>query len=146
MVKVPGGAIGEALSEGAAVVGALPFRLARKVQYVEVRSVDAMSLHLRDGRLVKWGSAGSRPVDKAEVLDALLTKQSRPGVRRVRPRDSPTAQPLTPFPGMVRDDPAPLADPTRGGIVGEHRIWGRGAACLHGLPVGSPYCSARRRG
>ena len=75
LVKVPGGTRDEALAEGAAVVGALPFRLARKVEYVEVRSVDAISLHLRDGRLVKWGSAG-RSDDKAEVLDSLL---ERPG-------------------------------------------------------------------
>ncbi len=75
LVKVPGGTRDEALSEGAAVVGALPFRLARKVEFVEVRSVDAISLHLRDGRLVKWGSA-ARSDDKAAVLDALL---KRPG-------------------------------------------------------------------
>lgn len=75
LVKVPGGIRDEALVEGAAVVGALPFRLARKVEYVEVRTVDAISLHLRDGRLVKWGSAG-RSADKAEVLDSLL---QRPG-------------------------------------------------------------------
>ena len=75
LVRVPGGTRDDALAEGAAVVGALPFRLARMVKYVEVRSVDAISLHLRDGRLVKWGSAG-RSADKAEVLDALL---QRPG-------------------------------------------------------------------
>jgi len=76
LVKVPGGTGDEALAEAAAVVGALPFRLARRVEYVDVRSVDAISLHLRDGRLVKWGSAG-RSDDKAEVLDALLQRPGR---------------------------------------------------------------------
>jgi len=76
LVKVPGGTGDEALAEAAAVVGALPLRLARRVEYVDVRSVDAISLHLRDGRLVKWGSAG-RSDDKAEVLDALLQRPGR---------------------------------------------------------------------
>ena len=89
LVKVPGGTRDEALAEGAAVVGALPFRLARKVDYVEVRSVDEISLHLRDGRLVMWGSAG-RSDDKAEVLDALL---ERPGqVYDVSVPGQPTAR------------------------------------------------------
>ena len=89
LVKVPGGTRDEAFAEGAAVVGALPFRLARKVEYVEVRSVDAISLHLRDGRLVKWGSAG-RSDDKAAVLDALL---QRPGqVYDVSVPGQPTAR------------------------------------------------------
>ena len=89
LVKVPGGTRDDAFAEGAAVVGALPFRLARKVEYVEVRSVDAISLHLRDGRLVKWGSAG-RSDDKAAVLDALL---KRPGqVYDVSVPGQPTAK------------------------------------------------------
>jgi len=89
LVKVPGGTGDDALAEGAAVVGALPFRLARRVQYVEVRTVDAISLHLRDGRLVKWGSAG-RSDDKAAVLDALL---KRPGqVYDVSVPGQPTAR------------------------------------------------------
>jgi cell division protein FtsQ len=89
LVKVPGGTGDDALAEGAAVVRALPFRLARRVQYVEVRTVDAISLHLRDGRLVKWGSAG-RSDDKAAVLDALL---KRPGqVYDVSVPGQPTAR------------------------------------------------------
>jgi cell division protein FtsQ len=63
----------EALAEGAAVVGALPFRISRIVEYVEVKSVDAIDLHLRDGRTVVWGSA-AESADKAEVLDALLER------------------------------------------------------------------------
>jgi cell division protein FtsQ len=89
LVKVPGGTRDEALVEGASVVGALPFRVSRKVAYVEVRSVDAISLHLRDGRIVKWGSAG-QSAEKARVLDALLR---RPGqVYDVSVPGQPTAR------------------------------------------------------
>ena len=50
LVKVPGGTADEALAEGSEVVGALPFRLSRKVAFVEVASVDRITLHLRAGR------------------------------------------------------------------------------------------------
>ncbi|RYP83337.1 FtsQ-type POTRA domain-containing protein [Nocardioides guangzhouensis] len=76
LVKVPAGTGEEALAEGAEVVGALPFRLARKVAYVEVASVDRITLHLRDGRTVMWGSA-EQSDEKAVVLDALLQRPGR---------------------------------------------------------------------
>jgi len=61
----------EALQEGAKVVGALPSDLAAKVDHVEVHTVDQISLALRDGRVVKWGSADESDL-KAEVLAPLL--------------------------------------------------------------------------
>jgi cell division protein FtsQ len=62
----------EALREGALVVAALPGALAAKVDHVDVETVDEISLVLRDGRLVEWGSA-ERSAQKAEVLADLLT-------------------------------------------------------------------------
>jgi cell division protein FtsQ len=76
LVKVPSGTGEEALAEGAEVVGALPFRLARKVAFVEVASVDRITLHLRDDRTVTWGSA-AQSEEKAVVLDALLERPGR---------------------------------------------------------------------
>jgi cell division protein FtsQ len=61
----------DALREAALVVGALPSDLAAKVDHVEVESVDAITLQLRDGRLVRWGSSADSDV-KAEVLARLL--------------------------------------------------------------------------
>ena len=65
----------DALREAAAVVAALPDDLARKVDHVEVATVDQIQLVLRDGRTVVWGSADDSAL-KAEVLAGLLT---RPG-------------------------------------------------------------------
>lgn len=61
----------EALAEGAKVVAALPADLAAKVDHVEVETVDQITLALRDGRVVRWGSSEQSDL-KAEVLAALL--------------------------------------------------------------------------
>ncbi len=61
----------DALAEGAKVVGALPSDLAAKVDHVEVETVDQITLALRDGRVVKWGSSEQSDL-KAEVVAALL--------------------------------------------------------------------------
>lgn len=61
----------EALREGALVVGALPGDLASRVDHVDVQTVDEISLELRDGREVEWGSA-ERSEQKAAVLADLL--------------------------------------------------------------------------
>lgn len=66
----------EALREAAGVVGALPAGLAAKVEHVEVASVDQISLVLRDGRRVVWGSAEQADL-KARVLAALLQQKAR---------------------------------------------------------------------
>ena len=65
----------EALVEAARVVGALPPRVARRVDAVEVGSVDEIELVLANGRRVVWGSAEDSEA-KAEVLAVLL---KRPG-------------------------------------------------------------------
>jgi cell division protein FtsQ len=61
----------DALAEAAAVVQALPRTLLTRVQYVEVGSIDAISLHLRNGSLVHWGSADESD-QKVKVLQVLL--------------------------------------------------------------------------
>jgi cell division protein FtsQ len=65
----------EALVEGARVIDALPAHVARRVDTVEVASVDEIQLILSNGRRVFWGSA-EQSDQKAEVLAVLL---KRPG-------------------------------------------------------------------
>ncbi|GAA4366464.1 cell division protein FtsQ/DivIB [Nocardioides caricicola] len=66
----------EALREGALVIAALPTDLAEMVDHVEVDTVDEISLVLRDGRLVVWGSADQSDL-KATVLESLLGQQAQ---------------------------------------------------------------------
>lgn len=66
----------EALREGALVIAALPSDLAAQVDHVEVDTVDEISLVLRDGRLVVWGSADESDL-KATVLASLLTQPAQ---------------------------------------------------------------------
>ncbi len=61
----------DALQEAAQVIGALPGDLSARVDHVEVQTVDQISLVLRDGRTVMWGSA-EQSEEKASVLAALL--------------------------------------------------------------------------
>jgi cell division protein FtsQ len=65
----------EALAEAAHVIASLPGSVAAKVDYLDVASVDRISLLLRDGRRVQWGSAEQSEA-KAEVLDVLLRRTS----------------------------------------------------------------------
>ncbi|MGI8899813.1 MAG: cell division protein FtsQ/DivIB [Nocardioides sp.] len=80
----------EALAESTLVVGALPADLAERVDFVEVRTLDTITLQLRDGRSVVWGSAEGS-ADKAKVLEVLLEQKasaydvSVPGQPVIRP-------------------------------------------------------------
>jgi len=65
----------EALVEAGRVIDALPAKVARRVETVEVGSVDEINLVLTNGRRVVWGSAEDS-AQKAEVLAVLL---KRPG-------------------------------------------------------------------
>jgi len=65
------GTTSEALKEAADVISALPQELTLIVDHVEVESVDKISLVLKDGREVIWGSA-EESATKAEVLATLL--------------------------------------------------------------------------
>jgi cell division protein FtsQ len=75
-VEVGAGTGSDALREAALVIAALPADLRDKVDHVEVSSVDEISLDLRDGRTVAWGSA-AEPTEKADVLAGLLVAVPR---------------------------------------------------------------------
>lgn len=81
----------DALKEAATVVSALPGDLAARVDHVEVQTIDQITLVLRDGRQVHWGSAAESDL-KAEVLTRLLAVQ-RAQVYDVSVPGSPTTRP-----------------------------------------------------
>ena len=64
----------DALAEAAGVVAVLPQELAARVDHVEVQTIDQITLVLRDGRQVLWGSAEQSEL-KARVLPELLAAQ-----------------------------------------------------------------------
>jgi cell division protein FtsQ len=70
VVATPG-AGSQALAQAARVISALPSALAARVDHVEVRGVDQISLALRGGASVIWGSDDQSSV-KAAVLAKLL--------------------------------------------------------------------------
>jgi cell division protein FtsQ len=67
------GTSAEALQEAALVISALPESLTRIVHHVQVVTVDEISLFLKDGRQVVWGSADDSET-KARVAIDLLQK------------------------------------------------------------------------
>jgi len=67
------GTTSAALKEAAKVVSALPQELSLLVDHVQVETVDKISLALKDGRTVIWGSAAESDT-KADVLATLLAK------------------------------------------------------------------------
>jgi cell division protein FtsQ len=90
VVQVAAGTRGDALAEAAAVIAELPEDLATRVDHLSVESVDTISLRLRNGKTVFWGSA-AESATKAEVLGVLLRQRasvydvsvpSQPTIRR----------------------------------------------------------------
>lgn len=79
----------DALKEAAEVVAAMPADLSRRVDHVAVSTVDQITLVLRDGRQVLWGSA-DESAEKAAVLQTLLQVKGR--VYDVSVPGSPTAR------------------------------------------------------
>jgi cell division protein FtsQ len=75
-VQTASGTRSDALREAASVVAALPDDLAGRVDHVEVETVDRITLVLRDGRTVMWGS-GDESEEKAAVLARLLRQEAR---------------------------------------------------------------------
>lgn len=74
VIRATGELSAEVRAEGASVVGALPPAVARRVEYVELRTVDQINLILRDGRSVVWGSAEESDT-KGKVLEVLLAEE-----------------------------------------------------------------------
>jgi cell division protein FtsQ len=66
----------DALREAALVVESLPGDITRRVDHVAVGTIDQISLVLRDGRTVVWGSAEESEA-KSEVLSGLLGQPAR---------------------------------------------------------------------
>lgn len=75
VVHVSAGARAEALAEAAKVVDALPRSIAAKVDHVSVETVDSISLQLRNGDSVFWGSAAESD-EKARVIRVLLGQEA----------------------------------------------------------------------
>ena len=71
MVNTVTGTNSDALREAAAVASALPASLAKRVDHVEVTTVDSISLELRNDKRVVWGSSAQSDT-KADVLVALM--------------------------------------------------------------------------
>lgn len=82
----------DALREAARVVSAMPSTLSSLVDHVEVQTVDQISLVLRDGRTVRWGSA-EQSDEKATVLADLLDAVPDAQVYDVSVPGSPTTAP-----------------------------------------------------
>lgn len=76
LVQAAADADEKALAEAAEVAGALPADLNRRVTVLNVDSVDAISLQLRNGKQILWGSADDSEL-KAKVLVALLKEPGR---------------------------------------------------------------------
>jgi cell division protein FtsQ len=75
LVRTDPGTGTDALAEAARVAGSLPRDLSARVDFVEVRTVDTISLRLRNGRTVRWGSADGS-ARKAQVLAVLLGQRA----------------------------------------------------------------------
>lgn len=91
LIKVAPATRGEAMAEAAAVVGVLPADVARRVAYVDVKTVDELSLVMRGGKVVVWGSADESE-QKARVLDALLVARKGARVYDVSVPGQPTTR------------------------------------------------------
>lgn len=74
LVKTEGTPSRAALAEAGKVAGALPRGLAAKANYVEVQTVDDITVVLHDGRTVTWGSADDSAL-KAKVAAVLLARK-----------------------------------------------------------------------
>lgn len=66
----------DAIKEAVTVIASLPREVSVLVDHLELAGVDDISLALRDGREVRWGSADAS-ADKAKVLVALLSQEGR---------------------------------------------------------------------
>ncbi|MBV9832293.1 MAG: FtsQ-type POTRA domain-containing protein [Marmoricola sp.] len=66
----------EALVEGGKVIASLPASVASRVATINVESIDQISLDLRNGRRVEWGSAEDSQ-QKAEVLAVMLPRSGQ---------------------------------------------------------------------
>jgi len=71
IVEIDAGPGPETLKQVASVLGLMPADLAVQTKRVTASSVDSITLHLKDGGEVRWGSS-THSVEKATVLRALM--------------------------------------------------------------------------
>jgi cell division protein FtsQ len=76
LLAVQGSHPAEVVREAASVLSGLPAHLDARVDRVAARSIDSITLVLKDGRQVRWGSA-AEATRKAQVLTVLLTHPAR---------------------------------------------------------------------
>jgi cell division protein FtsQ len=79
----------DALAEAATIVAALPQSLSRRVEHLDVSTVDEISLRLRSGATVIWGSA-DESANKVRVLAPLLEAQPDAATYNVAVPGKPT--------------------------------------------------------
>jgi cell division protein FtsQ len=91
LVKMKATTGADALAEAAQIVAALPASLARRVDHLDVQTVDEISLRLRDGALVIWGSADDS-ANKVRVLAPLLEARPQATEYNVSVAGSPTVK------------------------------------------------------
>jgi cell division protein FtsQ len=88
-VRTDAGTRADALAEAATVIEVLPDRLAARVDFVEVETIDTIRLRLRDGRTIFWGSADDSD-NKAKVVEVLLRSAPRASTYDVSVPGQPT--------------------------------------------------------
>lgn len=76
LVRVSQRAGPSALREAATVIGALPPDLVGRLRHLTASSMDSLTLTLKDGREVRWGSAAQTD-QKVQVLNVLLARQAQ---------------------------------------------------------------------
>lgn len=77
VISVDGGTVDKgALQEAGSVIAALPPALLSRVQRLTAASIDSITLALRDGREVRWGSSAESD-RKVAVLRVLLRQPAR---------------------------------------------------------------------
>jgi cell division protein FtsQ len=76
LVRIAATTRSDALAEAARVVEMLPGDLAGRVEFLTVSTVDTISLRLRSGQTVNWGSADDS-AQKAEVLAVLMEQKAK---------------------------------------------------------------------
>ena len=76
LVDVGSRADDSVLGETASVVAGLPSDLLDRVRRLTASSMDSITLTLKDGREVRWGSAAETP-EKVRVLSVLLSQRAK---------------------------------------------------------------------
>lgn len=71
VVRMKAATQADALAEAATVIGVLPGDLVSRVAFVEVATIDTISLQMNNGRTIFWGSADDSE-NKAKVIEVLL--------------------------------------------------------------------------